>query len=992
MDVGTVPAMEPDGGVPQPRNRHRNPRLGGGSFALRLIALCLVPVLGLGWLGTIRVQQLDESVREAELILASAELHGSLIALSQAAQSERLALTGLALGDELGLSRDLIATLSGMDMEAVYRHHGMLLDVELSELDGRLRNSASPVAGELLGRLEATSAELIAVRRQSEAQNAAPEQVALVFNSLEALARDAREIDELHQRTTAVVMTADARLGALRHAIHSANDYATALMDSLLDSDIARVIEVEKALAVHRSGLDALEVLLPEDARGGLTTLRSALDGAAGGVGGVVGDVEIGPAADVGSVAAAALPLVGVFDYLADLGEFSERFQEAVVTEAQAFAASVRSESTRTEIALYAVGVLTVILIAVIAASTIAPLRRLGRRAEAIGHGELALDPLPLRGPGIVRTLTSTVNDMLATLHRVDGQISDLAVGRAAPAASEIPGPIGRSLRNSVDRLARATAQRQRSEQLASAIVAQAADAIWAVDASGVIHTANEATEQLLGVGRAKQIGRPLTDFLESMEGEASLVGRPDVRAHLTRSGDALHDDLVTVIARDVTERVRLERQLAHQARQDPLTLLPNRFAVLERLQTMYDGREAVGVMFIDVDGFKSVNDTRGHDTGDRVLVEIGRRLAAHVRPHDFVGRLGGDEFVVLVRGVADVADLRPFGERLIREIECPYEDDGSMFTLSASVGVAVMDQSVPALEMIRRADSAVYAAKRHGRGRVEAYDAQLQASIEHDAELELALRDAIRGDELVLHLQPIIDLRTQRTSGVEALVRWQRPHYGLIPPGDFIPIAERSSLIVDLQRWVLRRSCEILAEWRRRDPAAEYSIAINISGRHLIDGDLLTDLKAALDATGADPRLIEFELTETQLLADVDRATAVLNEVRRLGITVSVDDFGTGFSSMTYLRDLPIDAIKIDRTFLAQALAEDHDEPLVDAMLTIGRSLDLAVVAEGVESEFQLRYVRSRGCDFAQGFLFSPPLPIEEIERTLFPSLVASE
>jgi diguanylate cyclase (GGDEF)-like protein len=576
---------------------------------------------------------------------------------------------------------------------------------------------------------------------------------------------------------------------------------------------------------------------------------------------------------------------------------------------------------------------------------------------------------------------------MLTTLHRVDQEINGLASGDFGIDSNDIPGTIGESLRSSVDHLARVTAQWQRSESFASAIVEQAADAIWAVDSGGVIRTANAASERLLEIDVDRQLGRSIYEFLPILSGETVVKGRPGVRVHVASNSVTDSDLPVTVIARDVSERARFEERLAHQARHDALTDLPNRFAVLERLEQLHERQESVAVLFIDIDGFKSVNDTRGHEAGDRVLTEIGRRLRSHVRPYDFVARLGGDEFVVLVRDIRRTAEALPFGERVIQQIEQPIVDDHSMFTLSASVGIALTDEALPALEAIRRADSAVYLAKRHGRGRVEVYDAALQASIEHDAELELALRHAIRSDELVLHYQPIVDLRTGEMCGVEALVRWERPGFGLIPPGDFVPVAERSSLIVDMQHWVLEEACATLASWHERDPYSTHTVAVNISGRHLIDGDLVGDLHQALDRTGADPGLLVFELTETHLLEDVDRATAVLNEIRRFGITISVDDFGTGYSSMTYLRDLPIDVIKIDRSFLAAAVREGRDEPLVDAMLTIGRNLHLKVVAEGVETERQLAYITERGCDYAQGWLFARAVPIDEAEAMLFGS-----
>jgi diguanylate cyclase (GGDEF)-like protein len=283
---------------------------------------------------------------------------------------------------------------------------------------------------------------------------------------------------------------------------------------------------------------------------------------------------------------------------------------------------------------------------------------------------------------------------------------------------------------------------------------------------------------------------------------------------------------------------------------------------VLEHLDRSFHASEGpVAVLFVDIDGFKSINDTHGHLKGDWVLTEIADRLSSNVRSGEFVARLGGDEFVVVITDVDDIDVLVNFGERLIRQVEQPYFDGENLFALSASVGVAAVTGESSALEALRKADSACYLAKKRGRGRVEIYDAELQATIAYEADLALALRRSVPNGELVLHLQPIVDLHSGRLAGAEALVRWERPGVGLVPPGEFIPIAERSSLIFDIERWVLRESCQHVVEWRRQDPTCELRVAVNISGRHLIEGDLVNDLHEAIEATGADPTMLEFEL-----------------------------------------------------------------------------------------------------------------------------------
>jgi diguanylate cyclase (GGDEF)-like protein len=447
-------------------------------------------------------------------------------------------------------------------------------------------------------------------------------------------------------------------------------------------------------------------------------------------------------------------------------------------------------------------------------------------------------------------------------------------------------------------------------------------------------------------------------------------------------------ESILTVFARDISDRKEFEEQLAHQARHDALTGLPNRFAVIEYLENMLLlGEERCAVMFVDIDGFKSVNDSHGHATGDLVLREIADRIRNRVRPGDIVARLGGDEFLIVMSGFEDMTAVVSFGYRLIREIEQPFRFGDHMFAISASVGLTLPEPQSLAMTAIQQADAAVYLAKRRGRGRVQLYDHALQVSIEQRAELELALRHAIHNDELELHFQPVFNLPSGECWGAEALVRWNRPGIGPIPPSDFIPVAERSALIFDLERWVLNRSCERLVAWRVTDPTSSLRLAVNISGRHLIDGGLLADLDAVLTVTGADPSMLELELTETQLVEDLDWASATLDEIRRRGVTIAIDDFGTGYSSMTYLRRLPVDTIKIDRSFIANATESGYDATIVDALLTIGQTLGVDVVAEGVETEAQLDYVRERGVHRAQGYLLARPMPIPDAEALMFRS-----
>ena len=288
-------------------------------------------------------------------------------------------------------------------------------------------------------------------------------------------------------------------------------------------------------------------------------------------------------------------------------------------------------------------------------------------------------------------------------------------------------------------------------------------------------------------------------------------------------------------------------------------------------------------------------------------------------------------------------------------------------------------------LDVLHRADAAAYQAKELGRARVEVFDQEFQARVEQRSETELAIREAIIGGEIEMYLQPIFDLVENRPIGAEALARWNRPGVGYVSPAEFIAIAESSSLIIDLTRNMLYAACDRLVAWRRADPTCALRLSVNLSGRHLIRGDLIGDLIDVLSVTGADPRLLELELTETQLLADLAPARQVLETVRSMGITIAVDDFGTGFSSMSYLRQLSVDVIKVDRSFVSGAGLDGFDSTAIDAMVNFGRVLGVDVVAEGIETEAQLAFVRARGCTRGQGYLLGRPLPVAEAEAVLF-------
>jgi diguanylate cyclase (GGDEF)-like protein len=441
-------------------------------------------------------------------------------------------------------------------------------------------------------------------------------------------------------------------------------------------------------------------------------------------------------------------------------------------------------------------------------------------------------------------------------------------------------------------------------------------------------------------------------------------------------------------------DREQLQEEMAHQATHDALTTLPNRAEALAQIdralrRTQRTG-DRVGLLFLDLDQFKTVNDSLGHIAGDAVLQTVAQRLRQRVRGVDVVARLGGDEFVVLVEPVQDEKGLLDFGQALIDTISAPIPLPGSaesQAVIGASVGVAVSrvealaahDESGEAADrLLQEAHTAAYRAKNAGRGRVEVYDDDLRRALAAHTALEEGLRRALVEDELVLHYQPVTDLETGRVRSVEALVRWQKPGEGLVPPGVFIPVAESSDLICDLGRWALKTALTQLAEFDAAGgPGSGLKVAVNISGRHLRSPRLVDDVRSALAVSGTAPQRLALEITETVMVED-DAAWARLEELRAIGVQIAIDDFGTGYTSFGQLARVPVDVLKIDRSFV------DSDDPrtveLVRLVVGAARSFGLRVVAEGVEQASQVRALQAVGCDTAQGFYFSRPVSADRL------------
>jgi diguanylate cyclase (GGDEF)-like protein/PAS domain S-box-containing protein len=454
------------------------------------------------------------------------------------------------------------------------------------------------------------------------------------------------------------------------------------------------------------------------------------------------------------------------------------------------------------------------------------------------------------------------------------------------------------------------------------------------------------------------------------------------------RMVNMLHDpdvEGVILAVHDISDRKRVERDLSHQAFHDALTELPNRALFRDRVEhalrrTTRSGLD-VATLYLDLDGFKNVNDSLGHDAGDDLLRQVAARLVDAVRSVDTVARLGGDEFAVLIEASATpLPEAITVAERILQALSMPFQISGSRISLSASVGIAASDSDSSADTLVRNADIAMYRAKSNGKAQWVAYDPLMRAAAMERLQLENDLEKALAGEEFRLMYQPLVRLETKEIVGFEALLRWDHPTLGLIMPDRFIPIAEDSGSIVPIGLWVLRTACQVGARWQCDYPRLPpLTMAVNLSARQLATPDLVQQVAQALTDTGLDPTTLVLEMTETALIHDATLASRRLHELRALGIRLAIDDFGTGYSSLSYLRQFPVDILKIDRSFINTITDREKIPAIVRGLLDLGRTLQLETVAEGVEDDIQRDSLRDENCELAQGYLFARPLdPID--------------
>jgi diguanylate cyclase (GGDEF)-like protein len=435
-------------------------------------------------------------------------------------------------------------------------------------------------------------------------------------------------------------------------------------------------------------------------------------------------------------------------------------------------------------------------------------------------------------------------------------------------------------------------------------------------------------------------------------------------------------------------ELARREEELSFLATHDALTGLPNRTLILDRVEQMLArstrSQTPVAALFVDLDNFKSINDTLGHGVGDELLQAVAARLDGVIRGADALGRLGGDEFVVISEELSLAVGPELIAERLLDALKQPFKlgaDKETRVTVTASIGIAAGDHT-SAEELLRNADIAMYRAKWDGKNRHVVFETDMQDTIQNRMELEMDLREALENDEFFLAYQPTIDLSDMSPTGVEALIRWEHPVRGVVQPDDFIPLLEETGLIVDVGKWVLHEACAQGANWR----AASYPIgmAVNVSGRQLDTDQLIADIEGALSDSGFDPGALTIEITETTLMRNVEATARRLTAIKALGVRIAIDDFGTGYSSLAHLQRFPVDALKIDRSFISGLTHNEEGETLIHTLVQLGKALSIETFAEGIEQQQELSLLRDQDCDSGQGFLFARPLDVEATEAFL--------
>ncbi len=558
------------------------------------------------------------------------------------------------------------------------------------------------------------------------------------------------------------------------------------------------------------------------------------------------------------------------------------------------------------------------------------------------------------------------------------------------------------------------------SEARFRALSESAMDIVTVIDANGLILYQSPSVRHLLGVDPETMIGLNQFDIIH--RDDASMI-RERFKELLTRGtlerpvefrvrhADGTWRTLesigkncldvpaikgIIVNTRDVSERRAIQQRIQHLAYHDALTSLPNRSLLQDRVAQAISRADRSGkrlaVMFIDIDNFKNINDTLGHDVGDELLREVARRLLESVRSHDTIARQGGDEFIVLLEELEGQSGAARVAQKILEALRSVFEVGGTKQHVSGSVGIALFpDDGKDSQTLMKNADTAMFHSKSQGKNTYHFFTSNMNIAVKRRAMLESSLRAAVTDGDFVLHYQPQVDLATGKVVAVEALVRWNNQAGGIVLPGDFIPLAEETGLISDIGEWVLREGCLQARRWQDAG-IAPARVAINLSTRQLGDKGFLSMVQRVLKETGLSPGCLELEITESQVMKQAEGSIQLLNDLADLGIHLAVDDFGTGYSSLSYLKRLPITKLKIDQSFVRDITVDPNDTAIVVAIISMARSLDLEVIAEGIETAGQLNLLRAKGCGIGQGYYFSMPLAAGELEAVLRRGSITAE
>lgn len=558
------------------------------------------------------------------------------------------------------------------------------------------------------------------------------------------------------------------------------------------------------------------------------------------------------------------------------------------------------------------------------------------------------------------------------------------------------------------------------SEARFRALSESAMDIVTVIDGEGVILYQSPSVRHLLGVDPESMIGLNQFDIIHKDDSPVirerfkelisrGMLDRPvEFRVRHAdgtwRTLESIGKNCLDVPAirgiivntRDVSERRAIQQRIQHLAYHDALTSLPNRSLLQDRVAQAISRADRSGkrlaVMFIDIDNFKNINDTLGHDVGDELLREVARRLSASVRAHDTIARQGGDEFIVLLEELEGQAGAARVAQKILDALRSAFDVGGTNQHVSGSIGIALFpDDGKDSQTLMKNADTAMFHSKAQGKNTYHFFTSNMNIAVKRRAMLESSLRAAVKDGDFLLHYQPQVDLTTGRVVAVEALVRWNNQAGGIVMPGDFIPLAEETGLINDIGEWVMREGCMQARRWQA-DGIAPERVAINLSARQLGDAGFLGMVQRVLKETGLHPGCLELEITESQVMKQAEGSIQLLNELADMGIHLAVDDFGTGYSSLSYLKRLPITKLKIDQSFVRDITVDPNDTAIVVAIISMARSLDLEIIAEGIETLGQLNLLRAKGCAIGQGYYFSMPLSAEELMPVLQRGAIIAE